>query len=107
LVFARSGSDLKARCDVPAAMTGPFDDGLARGLNARRIRGGVLVGVSAIAEPMSYGRRIIRQPSNKRSAIAELPTFYAILGLTRIENDVPERFSATVIYLGGERWLPN
>jgi len=23
------------RCDVPAAMTGPFDDGLARALNAR------------------------------------------------------------------------
>ena len=30
-----------------------------------------------------------------------------ILGLTRIENDVPERFSATVIYMEGERWLPN
>ena len=88
-------------------MTGPFDDGLAHEFNAGRIHRRVLVGNSAVAEPMSYGRRIIRQPSNKRSAIAELPTFYAILGLTRIENDVPERFSATVIYLGGERWLPN
>jgi len=56
---------------------------------------------------MSYERRTTRRLTCDSSAIAELPSFYVAFGGIRVENDVPERFSVSIIYLGAEKWLPN